>query len=113
MDAVEILGKLDEIVEAEDKNVASENIVNFKEYINEEAAKDTAIIEGKDQKISELTEKVSKLETENEEVRKHNNDILLKYGAMAEKMASNIGDYKPVNPEPQKPKSWAEISKMD
>lgn len=112
MDALEILSRFDEIVDTDDKNVASEKIVSFKEYINETAGQDAATVADKDTKINELTEQVSKLTKENEEVRKHNTDILLKYGAMAEKIASNAIDYV----EPTKldtPKSWGDISKME
>ena len=112
MDAVEMLGKFDEIVETDDKNVASEKIVEFKEYINDTAATDASLMSSKDEEIAELKGKVEKLTSENEEVRKHNTDILLKYGAMAEKMAANVGEFKP-EPKKDTPKTWGEISRMD
>ena len=112
MDINEVFRKFDEIVETDDKNVASQKIVDFKEYITQEAGADVANDNAKSDKIGELEDRVKTLESENSEIRKANTDILLKYGAMAQKIAENVGDYVPP-PKDDKPKSWSEIASMD
>ena len=112
MDLNEVFQKFDEIIETDDKNVASQKIVEFKEYVTQSVGEDVAVDNSKSEKINELTERVKTLETENTDIRKANTDILLKYGDLAQKVASNVGDYVPP-PKDDKPASWSDIVTMD
>lgn len=112
MDINEAFRRFDEIIETDDKNVASQKIVEFKEFITKSAGEDVAVDETKTTKISELEDRVKELESQNDDIRKANTDILLKYGSLAQKVAENVGDYVPP-PDENATKSWSDIVAMD
>lgn len=113
LDFDDIKQDIGDIISIGDEALASSKIINLQDKITKDIADTSATIKSKDDKIAELEQLIEDKNKENDEIRKNNKDLLLRYGELVQKSTPNVVEVEVEEPDPLANMSWEDIAKMD
>lgn len=114
LDYNDIKTRINKIVEIGDTVKASAEILELNDVITQSESEDTAKFNDYENTIKSRDEEIATLRKDNDDIRKANADIVLKYGELLNRQPiDSVVKNKPDEVDEEKPSpSWDEIAKM-
>lgn len=114
LDYNDIKTRINKIVEIGDTVKASAEILELNDVITQSESEDTAKFNDYENTIKSRDEEIAILRKDNDDIRKANADIVLKYGELLNRQPiDSVVKNKPDEKDEEKPSpSWDEIAKM-
>lgn len=113
LDFDEIKQDIGDIIAIGDEALASSKIIALQDKITNDAAETVATLKSKDEEIEELKSRLADEEKQNEEIRKNNKDLLLRYGQLVQNTQPQFSEVENEDENPEAKLSWGEIAKLD
>ena len=114
LDYNDIKARINKIVEIGDTVKASAEILELNDVITQSESEDIAKFNEYENTIKSRDEEIATLRKDNDDIRKANADIVLKYGELLNRQPiDSVGKKKPDKEHEEKPSpTWDEIAKM-
>lgn len=113
LDFDDIKSDIGEIIAIGDEALASSKIISLQDKITNEIAETSATIKSKNDEIEALKNQLENKQKENDEIRKNNKDLLLKYGELVQNTHPIEREVEQEEENPEAKLSWADIAHMD